>query len=685
MNLRNNKKSREPGKPMKILRVFDSLKIVRTMFVAVACAFAFAPAYAATLPAGYTELEYIESTGTQYIDTGYFFTDIATETVTIDFMRTGTDAGSMLYGTRNAYKDNGYGIQFKDSGYTFMQYGAIDSGIGGAAPGALNTRYTLIQTGPTYSFRDASYTSTGATPTQSYPLFLMTVNNGGQASLLTPMRVYGFNIKDSNSNTKLNLIPAENSSGAVGMYDTVSGHFFTNAGTGNFIAGEYKIKIATTHYNETKFAPVETDLNAARTTINNLITQMQTNAINVSKLAVEKQTRPNADCPAGKNCLLVTDPTGAENWYVIAGAGDVETAPTTPDYFSFTTKSISAGKTLSFSLSPSGTFAIDWGDGTVQNIERTNTELTRYEHTYETDGPRTIKITGRATGYSTANYDYVFRLPWAAVSMDGSLGAIFPTLGNGAGQQPNFSGLCYNAGGNITSIPEHLFDGVYGTAIPYMFDSAFYNTKITEIPAGVAKVFGGITGAADGMFSRTFSRTQITSIPENLFRGVTGAAPSMFSGTFSGTQITSIPPHLFDGVTGAADNMFESTFNSTQITSIPENLFRGVTGAAPNMFNGTFANTQITSIPSGLFSGITGAANGTFRLTFSDCLNLTGYIPESTFAGLIQNNSPDATDFMQYIFIRSTGLATACPQNMTEVQTPYKSAYWGNAVMCRPN
>lgn len=189
------------------------------------------------LPLGYTLLDYIESSGTQYIDTGYFFTDIATETVTIDFMRTGTGAGSILYGTRKAYKDNGYAIQFQNSGNTYIQYGENDNGIGAAAPGALNTRYTLIQTGPTYSFRGASYTSTGATPTQSYPLYLFTTNNGGNPSSITPMRVYSFVIKDANNVEKLHLVPAKNSSNVVGMYDLVSGQFFTNQGTGTFTAG----------------------------------------------------------------------------------------------------------------------------------------------------------------------------------------------------------------------------------------------------------------------------------------------------------------------------------------------------------------------------------------------------------------------------------------------------------------
>ena len=56
-----------------------------------------------------------------------------------------------------------------------------------------------------------------------------------------------------------------------------------------------EIKIATTKYNEQQFTQVETRLDAARTVINDLITQMQTNAVNVSKLAVVSSIIAEAD------------------------------------------------------------------------------------------------------------------------------------------------------------------------------------------------------------------------------------------------------------------------------------------------------------------------------------------------------------------------------------------------------
>ena len=50
-------------------------------------------------------------------------------------------------------------------------------------------------------------------------------------------KVYAFYIKDSGA-LVCNFIPAKrNSDGVIGMYDTVTETFFTNSGTGEFIAG----------------------------------------------------------------------------------------------------------------------------------------------------------------------------------------------------------------------------------------------------------------------------------------------------------------------------------------------------------------------------------------------------------------------------------------------------------------
>ncbi len=101
--------------------------------------------------------------------------------------------------------------------------------------------------------------------------------------------------------------------------------------TSSFIAYNPCIKIATTKMNEVSATAVQERLDDVRDTIGDLIDQMQLNAIGVDALAVEKQTRPDATCPAGKNCLLVTDTNGAENWYVIADVNDALLASNNTD------------------------------------------------------------------------------------------------------------------------------------------------------------------------------------------------------------------------------------------------------------------------------------------------------------------------------------------------------------------
>ncbi|MFQ6760426.1 MAG: hypothetical protein ACLRFM_03460 [Alphaproteobacteria bacterium] len=83
------------------------------------------------------------------------------------------------------------------------------------------------------------------------------------------------------------------------------------------------IKVATTKYVETQFSDLGTRLAAAVATVNTVVTQTIAQAGSIATLQSGKQTRPNdiADdsekCPAGKQCLLVTDTDGQPHWYEI--------------------------------------------------------------------------------------------------------------------------------------------------------------------------------------------------------------------------------------------------------------------------------------------------------------------------------------------------------------------------------
>lgn len=326
--------------------------------------------------------------------------------------------------------------------------------------------------------------------------------------------------------------------------------------------------------------------------------------------------------------------------------------------FNVTTTRLSADNQFSFSLSAVGIFYVDWGDGSIQTISRDNTTNTAYSHTYTTAGVKIIRFGGVATGYttvdnSTAAAAISFRNNTYVAGIDGSLGAIFPTLANGS--QPRFYST-FSSCTNLTSdIPEELFDGIYGAPVTNMFRSTFYMDS-------------GLTG----------------SIPSGLFRGLNGPpASGVFYSTFNSCSglTGSIPADLFAGLNGApAENMFYQTFYgcSGLTGSIPGGLFRGIVGApATSMFKSAFYKCSglSGSIPGNLFSGISGpAADSMYYYMFGSCSGLTGYVPPYLFSGI---TSGSTTNIMRYMFY-NTGLVSTCPSGTTTYTTGWESYFSGS-------
>ncbi len=195
---------------------------------------------------------------------------------------------------------------------------------------------------------------------------------------------------------------------------------------------------------------------------------------------------------------------------------------TTPDTSSF-----------EFGISAAGEFLVDWGDGTTEK-KTSDSAIYRvvFDHVYSTAGTYTIKIGGQATAYEyiPASSEIQFYSKGNISRLDGSLGAILPTMPDGS--QPGFYAT-FQGASNLTSIPGTLFSGIYGPARASMFLATFENcSNLETIPEGL---FSGISGPpANQMFWRTFQRCEkLSAIPENLFGNISGAAAHMmFEATF---------------------------------------------------------------------------------------------------------------------------------------------------------
>lgn len=152
-------------------------------------------------------------------------------------------------------------------------------------------------------------------------------------------------------------------------------------------------------------------------------------------------------------------------------------------------------------------------------------------------------------------------------------------------------------------------------------------------------------------------------------------------------RIGGVATGYYNGTTTPAISFRPSNTNKDYFTEISGDLsavfpILGTTDALRPRFYRTFYNCKkITSIPENLFRGITDAYNYTFYQAFYNCSSLSGFIPPSTFGGLIQNGHPYGTSMMSSIFY-NTGLDTSCTgTNHRQYITGYES-YWNSKVSC---
>ena len=192
---------------------------------------------AETLPYD-AEIEYIESTGTQYINTeivpdintcviirGRYNEYVATSVLCGARVGTGNTNRFFPWGCEGANQKNRFVIG-NSSFYSDVNYGS--------------TIYNLYFNDPLHNVvlngsRLGTYSSTSFSVSSNNPLYLFGTSGYGTNLYLSKARVYFFVIIKNNAVVR-DYIPVR--VGQVGyMYDRVSGTLFSNAGTGSFTLG----------------------------------------------------------------------------------------------------------------------------------------------------------------------------------------------------------------------------------------------------------------------------------------------------------------------------------------------------------------------------------------------------------------------------------------------------------------
>lgn len=181
------------------------------------------------LPEGYTQLDYIQSTGTQYIDSGVKGdSDVR---VTADFEITAFGSGTTFIFGAQGTDSIRYTLGMTSAGAFRSDFGtAMTSG----SAASLNTRYSADKNGNVCTVGGQTLTSAAATFTGTTNIYLF----ARSYSSISCSQIKMYRCKMYKAGTLVrDFVPARNSSGTLGLYDIVNGTFYTNAGSGTFIAG----------------------------------------------------------------------------------------------------------------------------------------------------------------------------------------------------------------------------------------------------------------------------------------------------------------------------------------------------------------------------------------------------------------------------------------------------------------
>lgn len=179
------------------------------------------------LPSDYTRLNYIQSSGSQYINTG--ITPTANTRVVMDFQLTTADTGNRaLFAVAGQFSFRWYGSSsvFRSNGSDSKDFSNTISGT---------DRHTVDKTATTCTL-DGTYSVTNSAGSVSNPLYLLAQNTGSGVSNYASAKLYSCKIYENGSLVR-DFVPCTNASGTVGLYDMANGAFYSNAGSGTFTSG----------------------------------------------------------------------------------------------------------------------------------------------------------------------------------------------------------------------------------------------------------------------------------------------------------------------------------------------------------------------------------------------------------------------------------------------------------------
>lgn len=181
-----------------------------------------------------TPIEYIQSSGTQYIDSN--FIPKATTRTIMKARPTAWSAWSAFFGTRNESSPTAsqayIAAILTDTSYRSDYFG---SSLTAETP--IIIQITNIDKNKNIcSFNNIMITNTSSTANTTANMFLLALNDVGTAKYFLSAKLYSCQIYDGNTLVR-DFIPIKTTANIYGLWDKVNKVFYKNAGTGTFTGG----------------------------------------------------------------------------------------------------------------------------------------------------------------------------------------------------------------------------------------------------------------------------------------------------------------------------------------------------------------------------------------------------------------------------------------------------------------
>ena len=194
-----------------------------------------------TLPSEYQEVRYIQSTGTQYINTGYVIKSNNLK-FDLDAAWTGSASGTFAsyFGFMKSSSATNPRIGLHNYSGTFM-YGC-NATINTDTVDKKDHAFVLSGNGSSQSLSiDGEIVNTSSTAydlsSNTLSLFLFARNLAGASNNLVPAKIYRFKLTVDGRVQRYMFPCYRKSDNVIGMYDIIGNTFYPNSGSGNFLKG----------------------------------------------------------------------------------------------------------------------------------------------------------------------------------------------------------------------------------------------------------------------------------------------------------------------------------------------------------------------------------------------------------------------------------------------------------------